>query len=1070
MFSYLFHNPMPFSSHQGSGGLPVEKLWLHLSSMHTYNNLFSIKLHYGGRFTDSLNKLYVDGEVCFVDMLDIDDFKVENLNSVMCRIGYEDDDELLLYYKIPLKSLDVGLKRVVSDTDFSNKNFIGYVKNHKIIDFYLELVKKTESSSDEDGQSDNESEDANDLLHGEDETDFIDPIQPHVNVTEDDLEVLDFDSLESGQEEVPENVRSRGLRKLRKKHMSYGIRNNFYIGKEFANRDLAKERIRAYAVETRKNLDFKKGKGIMQDAKEDKLSCPWLLYLSKGDKSKWLVKTFKDEHKCLQSRQIKHCTSTFLSKLITDLITMNPQIPIKVIQEQMQKKYHVSVSKHKAFRAKAKVQVHLRGNVKIQYSLLRDYANELQRCNPDTTVKIDVYGEEDHEKPTRMFRRIYVCLGALKRGFKESGRELLGLDGAFMRGQYSGQMLTAGLVPTIAKLFPAAEHRFCVRHINKNMNITWKGGDYKEMLWKCATSTTVVRFKKSMAELKNYNKKTHERLSKIPPEHWSRAYFSGRAHYDLLINNMCEVFNRQLLDVRDNPIITSLEYVREYLIKRIVIIQKIIQKGDGPLTPTVTKLFNKIKKVASKCSIDWNGSDLFQVKGPYQDQCVFNLNQKTCSCKKLEISGILCKHVIAAIHDMEDNDMDVGTLEDWVHESYKLQTRMNVYAHKINLINGRDMWSKFECPTTLLPPKKAPRIGRPPKNKNKRKCEIAMVKGHKLTRKGTTVTCSNCKASQPVASQPVSRKTRSRGPVASQHVSSQIVARKQVARKPVTRKLVQASQSSQPASGKRPSSQINEPASQSSQSSQPASQASRLPTSPMKRTKMTACSVVHKVGEAGWCSSARYGWERFRSVVVMSRPVDYSKLKMELETTDVEDMLTLSRSYAQTVWLVGDGLSKEEQLKASKGTLIIPYSQFPPNKVNKGCSYYTTPAMLAPKHLENVDSCEIMNSDNILEASRETEGYFIKSKIVTVIKDASVKAHCYVSLRIFLQQSGEKAVDFPHVSDIFQDIVSDFNENGFLTFFVGYGVYEDEEHEKTGKRFSLASLLEVNPQNYQVLL
>nr|GEY95936.1 transposase, MuDR [Tanacetum cinerariifolium] len=219
----------------------------------TYNNLFSVKLHYGGRFTDSQNKQYTDGEFCFVDMLDIDDFK------------------------IPLKSLDVGLKRVVSKTDISNKNFKGYVKNHKIMDFYLKLVEKTKSYSGEDGQSDSESEDANDLvddehlveevevnmnsfnfhLDGEDETDVIDPIQPHVNVTEDDLEVLDFDSLESDQEDIPKNARSRGLKKLRKKHMSSGIRNNFYIGKEFENRDLAKERIRAYVVETRRNLDFK---------------------------------------------------------------------------------------------------------------------------------------------------------------------------------------------------------------------------------------------------------------------------------------------------------------------------------------------------------------------------------------------------------------------------------------------------------------------------------------------------------------------------------------------------------------------------------------------------------------------------------------------------------------------------------------------------------------------------------------------------------------------------------------------------------------------------------------------
>ncbi|GKD30063.1 reverse transcriptase domain-containing protein [Tanacetum coccineum] len=229
-----------------------------------------------------------------------------------------------------------------------------------------------------------------------------------------------------------------------------------------------------------------------------------------------------------------------------------------------------------------------------------------------------------------------------------------------------------------------------------------------------------------------------------------------------------------------------------------------------------TRSRGPIKEAASEGTIDWNGSDLFQVKGPYQDQCVVNLNQKTCSCRKWEILGILCKHAITAIHDMADNGIDVGTPEDWVHESYKLQTWMNVYAHKINPTNGRDIWSKFECPTTLLPPKKASQTGRPPKSRKKSKGEIAMVKGHKLTRKGTTVACSNCKgishnkrgckgigssggqmfdvptrepvgsetmASQSVASQHVASQTRSRGPVASELVASQTGARKQVARK-----------------------------------------------------------------------------------------------------------------------------------------------------------------------------------------------------------------------------------------------------------------------------------------------
>ncbi|GKC42655.1 hypothetical protein Tco_1060377 [Tanacetum coccineum] len=201
--------------------------------------------------------------------------------------------------------------------------------------------------------------------------------------------------------------------------------------------------------------------------------------------------------------------------------------------------------------------------------------------------------------------------------------------------------------------------------------------------------------------------------------------------------------------------------------KRIVIVQKIIQKSDGPLTSDVIKFFNKIKEAASECSVDWN--------------------------------GIPCKHAIVAIHDMADN------------------------GNKLTRQGGTVTCSNSKG------------IGH-----NKRGCKgIGSSGGQMFDMPTTEPVGSQLVASQPVASQPVSRQTRSRGPVASQPVSSQTMTRKQVARKPV-----QASQSSQPASGKRPASQINEPASQASQSLQPASQASRLPTSPMKRTKMTACRLT----------------------------------------------------------------------------------------------------------------------------------------------------------------------------------------------------------------------------------
>ena len=176
----------------------------------------------------------------------------------------------------------------------------------------------------------------------------------------------------------------------------------------------------------------------------------------KTKKEKWLVRTFKDEHICLHSRQIKAATASFLSKQLIDLVNLNPEIPIRAVQHQMQKQFGIGVSKHKAFRAKSKAVEEAKGDESVQYSILRDYVMELKRANPNTTVKIDVYREEDPECKTRIFRRIYVCLGALKEGFKAGGRELLGLDGAFMRGSYNGQLLTAVSVDANNGIYPVA--------------------------------------------------------------------------------------------------------------------------------------------------------------------------------------------------------------------------------------------------------------------------------------------------------------------------------------------------------------------------------------------------------------------------------------------------------------------------------------------------------------------------------------------------------------------------------------------------------------------------------------
>ncbi|KAM0034025.1 putative Zinc finger, SWIM-type [Helianthus debilis subsp. tardiflorus] len=250
-----------------------------------------------------------------------------------------------------------------------------------------------------------------------------------------------------------------------------------------------------------------------------------------------------------------------------------------------------------------------------------------------------------------------------------------------------------GIIPALQQVFPNAEHRFCLRHVHENMKSKWKGELYKNLLWKCASSTIVPYFEQETKEVLATDQGLYQWLREIPTVHWCRAYFSGRALSDVLLNNLCEVFNRQLVEGMGKPIITCLEYIREYLMKRIVAVHILISKSEGPLTPKITEIFEKIKEKAADMSVQWNSVNKYQVKGSSLEQYVIDMADKTCSCRRWELTGIPCKHVVAVIWDMAAHGITVDAPEEWVSKVYWLETWKDVYANTVDPINGRNMWA-----------------------------------------------------------------------------------------------------------------------------------------------------------------------------------------------------------------------------------------------------------------------------------------------------------------------------------------------------------------------------------------
>jgi hypothetical protein len=245
------------------------------------------------------------------------------------------------------------------------------------------------------------------------------------NVDDHEEDVMNNEVFDSGTEsdENGSSIRKKFLNQIRIEHENT---SNFYLGQLFGTKDEVKKMIKELAVVSRRQLRIIKDdtkrlravcwgvsptfakasvgssscnrdKGAMvknvggrgKKANLDEHLFPWVLLVSKEQKSEtWVVRTFVNDHKCLNSRDIKACTTTFLANKLRDQVQENPNIPIRAVQEQFQRQFEVGVSHMKAFRAKSLAVSYVNGDYNSQYGMLRDYVEELKNRNPDTTIKI----------------------------------------------------------------------------------------------------------------------------------------------------------------------------------------------------------------------------------------------------------------------------------------------------------------------------------------------------------------------------------------------------------------------------------------------------------------------------------------------------------------------------------------------------------------------------------------------------------------------------------------------------------------------------------------------------------
>ena len=106
------------------------------------------------------------------------------------------------------------------------------------------------------------------------------------------------------------------------------------------------------------------------------------------------------------------------------------------------------------------------------------------------------------------------------------------------------------------------------------------------------------QFNIAIDNLKAHSDEAWKWLSAISPSTWARHAFDTNCKTDLVVNNLSEVFNRYILDVKKKPIQTMLEGIKNKLMHRFHEKREAGAKARWEITPHYTEKVEVAKSSA----------------------------------------------------------------------------------------------------------------------------------------------------------------------------------------------------------------------------------------------------------------------------------------------------------------------------------------------------------------------------------------------------------------------------------------------------------------------------------------
>ncbi|KAL2930320.1 Regulatory solute carrier protein family 1 member 1 [Bienertia sinuspersici] len=518
------------------------------------------------------------------------------------------------------------------------------------------------------------------------------------------------------------------------------------------------------------------------------MNCNWRIHASVlPDGTTWAIKSIKDsEHTCrgLNERNPLVNVKWAASRLI-DNIRANNDIPGKTLNELLWERYRVEMATSTLYKMRSIGVREINGGHDESYGKLPRYCEMVKQTNPGSAAFCAWTPQNDPQCPLT-FSSIFISFKGAIDGLGTCCRSLVGVDGAHLKGNYGGVLLSAVAIDANNELYPFAwaivpgedgeswkffmwhlknilkeynrgndwciisdrqkgidvalteiwaevGRRYCCKHLAKNSKAAFPGPLMHSLFWLACSATSTFTFKNVMDRMQKINPLALVWLSKLgDQESWTRHKFDPKICTDENKTNFVESFNATLGVDRNRPVLTLLEAIRRMTMVRMSSRRKKCQAwNDADPCPTIVKRIRTLMHDSRTCKAFQSKEEEYEIREG-RSMLQVSLNNKSCICGAWQITGIPCRHalraIIAAGHDPHH----------YVSTWYSVATYKQCYSHAINSIPDAEHWPEIDQPTIHAPTMKRG-IGRPSRQRKRADDEPRKEK------RSTTVKCSLCK-------------------------------------------------------------------------------------------------------------------------------------------------------------------------------------------------------------------------------------------------------------------------------------------------------------------------------------